>query len=54
MLTGKVIKPHVETVKNPGEFITKLVMRLEEPVVRSALKSAMRHHESTVCDGVYY
>ena len=42
MLTGKVIKPHVETVNNPGKFITKLVMRLEEPVVRSALKTAMR------------
>ena len=42
MLTGRMIKPDRETIKDPAGFITGMIGRLEEPVVRAALKSAMQ------------
>ncbi|MFQ5660726.1 MAG: bifunctional proline dehydrogenase/L-glutamate gamma-semialdehyde dehydrogenase PutA [Gammaproteobacteria bacterium] len=41
MLTGKLIRPDSDVLHNPGEFLANVVARLEEPVVRSALKTAM-------------
>ena len=42
MLTGRVIRPAVRDVEQPGKFMQRLVSRLGEPVVRGAMRQAMR------------
>ncbi len=42
MLTGKIIRPDEFEVENPFAFLTKLMARMGEPVVRTAMKQAMR------------
>src|SRR5690606_6317483 len=42
MLTGKILKLDPRAAKNPGNFMRRLVQRLGEPVVRTALRQAMR------------
>ena len=42
MLTGQTLKPQKAAIKNPKQYISKLFARMEEPVVRAAMKSAMR------------
>jgi RHH-type transcriptional regulator, proline utilization regulon repressor / proline dehydrogenase / delta 1-pyrroline-5-carboxylate dehydrogenase len=42
MLTGQTLKPHKAAINNPRRYIAKLFTRMEEPVVRAAMKSAMR------------
>ncbi len=42
MLGGQTLKPNKAISKNPKQYITKLFARMEEPVVRAAMKSAMR------------
>jgi RHH-type proline utilization regulon transcriptional repressor/proline dehydrogenase/delta 1-pyrroline-5-carboxylate dehydrogenase len=41
MLSGKSLKPEKAAISNPKQFIAKLFARMEEPVVRAAMKSAM-------------
>jgi len=42
MLTGRLVRPEDEDLANPAAVIGRLVTRLGEPVVRAALKQAMR------------
>ena len=42
MLTGRLIRPEPEELRNPAAVIGRLATRLGEPVVRAALKQAMR------------
>jgi RHH-type transcriptional regulator, proline utilization regulon repressor / proline dehydrogenase / delta 1-pyrroline-5-carboxylate dehydrogenase len=42
MLTGQTLKPQKAAIKNPKQYISKLFTRMKEPVVRAAMKSAMR------------
>jgi len=42
MLTGRIIRPHADDVEHPTRFMQRLVSRLGEPVVRGAMRQAMR------------
>ncbi|HEU4530256.1 MAG TPA: bifunctional proline dehydrogenase/L-glutamate gamma-semialdehyde dehydrogenase PutA, partial [Steroidobacteraceae bacterium] len=42
MLTGRLVRPEPEEMRNPGAVIARLATRVGEPVVRAALKQAMR------------
>ena len=42
MLTGRIIRPASHDVEQPGKFMQRLVSRLGEPVVRGAMRQAMR------------
>ena len=42
LLTGKLVRPDPEDLSNPGAVIARLAARLGEPVVRAALRQAMR------------
>jgi RHH-type proline utilization regulon transcriptional repressor/proline dehydrogenase/delta 1-pyrroline-5-carboxylate dehydrogenase len=42
MLTGRIIRPASRDVEQPGKFMQRLVSRLGEPVVRGAMRQAMR------------
>jgi RHH-type proline utilization regulon transcriptional repressor/proline dehydrogenase/delta 1-pyrroline-5-carboxylate dehydrogenase len=42
MLTGRLVQPDAGTQRDPGSFVRNLVARVGEPVVRTALKRAMR------------
>ncbi len=42
MLTGRIIRPASHDVDQPGKFMQRLVSRLGEPVVRGAMRQAMR------------
>ena len=42
MLTGRIIRPASRDVEQPGKFMQRLASRLGEPVVRGAMRQAMR------------
>jgi RHH-type proline utilization regulon transcriptional repressor/proline dehydrogenase/delta 1-pyrroline-5-carboxylate dehydrogenase len=42
MLTGRIVRPDPEALRDPGSFIARLASRVGEPVVRGALRQAMR------------
>lgn len=42
MLTGRIIRPASQDVEQPARFMQRLVSRLGEPVVRGAMRQAMR------------
>ncbi|HEX2494510.1 MAG TPA: bifunctional proline dehydrogenase/L-glutamate gamma-semialdehyde dehydrogenase PutA [Steroidobacter sp.] len=42
MLTGRIVRPSDADVRDPRGFLTRLVGRLGEPVVRAAFRQAMR------------
>jgi RHH-type proline utilization regulon transcriptional repressor/proline dehydrogenase/delta 1-pyrroline-5-carboxylate dehydrogenase len=42
LLTGKLVRPDPEDLSNPGAVVARLATRLGEPVVRAALRQAMR------------
>jgi len=42
MLTGRVIRPAHRDIEQPTKFMQRLVSRLGEPVVRGAMRQAMR------------
>jgi RHH-type proline utilization regulon transcriptional repressor/proline dehydrogenase/delta 1-pyrroline-5-carboxylate dehydrogenase len=42
LLTGRLVRPEPEDLRNPGAVIARLATRLGEPVVRTALRQAMR------------
>jgi RHH-type proline utilization regulon transcriptional repressor/proline dehydrogenase/delta 1-pyrroline-5-carboxylate dehydrogenase len=42
MLTGRIVQPDGATLRDPGGFVRGLASRLGEPVVRAALRQAMR------------
>jgi RHH-type proline utilization regulon transcriptional repressor/proline dehydrogenase/delta 1-pyrroline-5-carboxylate dehydrogenase len=42
MLTGRIIQLDRETVEHPGNFMRKLVARAGEPVIRGAMRQAMK------------
>ena len=42
LLTGKLVRPDPEDLSNPAAVIARLAARLGEPVVRAALRQAMR------------
>ncbi len=42
MLTGRIVLPDEETTRDPASFLSRLVARIGEPVVRTALRQAMR------------
>jgi RHH-type transcriptional regulator, proline utilization regulon repressor / proline dehydrogenase / delta 1-pyrroline-5-carboxylate dehydrogenase len=42
MLTGRIIRPARQDVEQPSKFMQRLVSRLGEPVVRGAMRQAMR------------
>ncbi|HWP94370.1 MAG TPA: bifunctional proline dehydrogenase/L-glutamate gamma-semialdehyde dehydrogenase PutA [Gammaproteobacteria bacterium] len=42
MLTGRIIRLDPETVNDVGSFMKRLIARLGEPVIRTALRQAMR------------
>ncbi|MEM9056748.1 MAG: bifunctional proline dehydrogenase/L-glutamate gamma-semialdehyde dehydrogenase PutA, partial [Pseudomonadota bacterium] len=42
MLTGRLIGPDADTVDDPSGFLSRLVSRAGEPVVRAAMRKAMR------------
>jgi len=42
MLTGRIVRPDPGDTRDPGSFIARLASRLGEPVVRGALRQAMR------------
>ena len=42
MLTGRLVQPDAATQRDPAGFIRNLVARVGEPVVRTALRQAMR------------
>lgn len=42
MLTGRIIRPAHRDVEQPAKFMQRLVSRLGEPVVRGAMRQAMR------------
>lgn len=42
MLTGQSLRPDKAAINNPRRYVSRLFTRMEEPVVRAAMKSAMR------------
>ena len=42
MLTGRIMTPSVNRVKDPRDVLNDMVSRVTEPVIRAALKEAMR------------
>jgi RHH-type proline utilization regulon transcriptional repressor/proline dehydrogenase/delta 1-pyrroline-5-carboxylate dehydrogenase len=42
MLTGRLMRPSDQEMRDPGDFLRRLVARLGEPVVRAAFRQAMR------------
>jgi RHH-type proline utilization regulon transcriptional repressor/proline dehydrogenase/delta 1-pyrroline-5-carboxylate dehydrogenase len=42
LLTGRLVRPEPEDLRNPAAVISRLATRLGEPVVRTALRQAMR------------
>jgi len=42
MLTGRIVQPDLETRRDPGAFVRNLVARVGEPVVRTAMRQAMK------------
>ena len=42
MLTGRIIRPASQDVEQPTKFMQRLISRLGEPVVRGAMRQAMR------------
>ena len=42
MLTGRIVQPDAGTQRDPAGFVRNLVARVGEPVVRTALRQAMR------------
>ena len=42
MLTGRIVQPDPSSTRDPGGFLKGLVSRVGEPVVRAALRQAMR------------
>ena len=42
MLTGRLFRPEADELANPAAVIARMATRLGEPVVRAALKQAMR------------
>jgi RHH-type transcriptional regulator, proline utilization regulon repressor / proline dehydrogenase / delta 1-pyrroline-5-carboxylate dehydrogenase len=42
MLTGRIIRPASRDIEQPTKFMQRLVSRLGEPVVRGAMRQAMR------------
>jgi RHH-type proline utilization regulon transcriptional repressor/proline dehydrogenase/delta 1-pyrroline-5-carboxylate dehydrogenase len=42
MLTGRLVQPDAATTRDPGGFVRNLASRVGEPVVRAALRQAMR------------
>jgi RHH-type transcriptional regulator, proline utilization regulon repressor / proline dehydrogenase / delta 1-pyrroline-5-carboxylate dehydrogenase len=42
MLTGRIIRPAHQDVEHPARFMQKLVSRMGEPMVRGAMRQAMR------------
>ena len=42
MLTGRIVQPDGATQRDPGGFVRNLVARVGEPVVRTAMRQAMR------------
>jgi RHH-type proline utilization regulon transcriptional repressor/proline dehydrogenase/delta 1-pyrroline-5-carboxylate dehydrogenase len=42
MLTGRIVKLDPETLENPAGFMRKLVTRAGEPVIRGAMRQAMK------------
>ena len=41
MLTGNLIELSAEAQRQPGDFLARLAGRMEEPIIRAALKTAM-------------
>jgi RHH-type proline utilization regulon transcriptional repressor/proline dehydrogenase/delta 1-pyrroline-5-carboxylate dehydrogenase len=42
MLTGRIVQPDADTRRNPASFVRNLVARVGEPVVRKAMRQAMK------------
>jgi len=42
MLTGRLVRPTEDDLRDPASFLRRLVARLGEPVVRTAFRQAMR------------
>lgn len=42
MLTGKVVGPSQDTEAHPASFLARMTQRLGEPIVRTAMRQAMR------------
>ncbi|KPK56370.1 MAG: bifunctional proline dehydrogenase/L-glutamate gamma-semialdehyde dehydrogenase PutA [Gammaproteobacteria bacterium] len=42
MLTGRIIRLDQETVEHPGQFMRRMVARAGEPVIRGAMRQAMK------------
>jgi RHH-type proline utilization regulon transcriptional repressor/proline dehydrogenase/delta 1-pyrroline-5-carboxylate dehydrogenase len=42
MLTGRIVQPDAQTRRDPSSFIRSLVTRVGEPVVRTAMRQAMK------------
>ena len=42
MLTGRIIRPDEEVLENPSSFVGRMAARIGEPVVRTAMRQAMR------------
>ncbi|MCZ6687582.1 MAG: bifunctional proline dehydrogenase/L-glutamate gamma-semialdehyde dehydrogenase PutA [Gammaproteobacteria bacterium] len=42
MLTGHIIKPDREALENPAGYLARIAGRLGEPVIRTAMRQAMR------------
>lgn len=42
MLTGKLVRPEEVAMENPANFISRLMSRMGEPVVRASLRQAMK------------
>jgi RHH-type proline utilization regulon transcriptional repressor/proline dehydrogenase/delta 1-pyrroline-5-carboxylate dehydrogenase len=42
MLTGRLVRPDAATERDPGGFVQRLVARVGEPVVRTAMRQAMK------------
>jgi len=42
MLTGKLVRPEEVAMENPANFLSRLMSRMGEPVVRASLRQAMK------------
>ena len=42
MLTGRIVQPDASSTRDPGGFVRGLISRVGEPVVRAALRQAMK------------
>ncbi len=42
MLTGRIVQPDTQTQRDPAGFVRNLVARVGEPVVRTAMRQAMK------------